>query len=175
MSNTIKINKSSGILLYKNDKKITIRKPKNVEDYTIFTSTSRDSLQPMKNFLKYVITDVRELNLLKNDLCFLINEIFERLGKDHATDISVDVESGVIFYVWVHLPYKWNTLQFPTPDSIREEIFPFDLFYVRQKMSNMEIKQIQDILKQQVDVTIHSRRPGEMAVSPFSTLKARLD
>ena len=167
MSNITKV-----ITLYKKDNKITTRKPKKVQEFIPFSVPSKSSLNSVKTFLKYVITDIKELNLVKNDVCFLINEIFGRLEKDHTTNTEVMINDGIIFYVWVYLPYEYNLNQFETPHSVREDIFPFDLYYVRQNMSHTGIKQIQDILRNEVNIHVRTRRPGENIMIPHIGLKA---
>src|SRR5690348_5097987 len=65
--------------------KITIRRPRESSDYISFTITdsTRLSGNKIKTFLKYLITDIRELNFLKNDVGFLLNELY---GEEHSID-----------------------------------------------------------------------------------------
>ena len=155
------------VILYKNDKRVVMRKPKHVRDFIAFSTSSQESLSKVKTFLRYVVCDVRDINFLKNQLCFLINDCFERLGKDPKTDITIDIDKGIIFYVWVFLPFNYNLKVFETPRNIREDIFAFDLFFVRQQMNSSEIKRILDILKNQLDIHVGWRKFNEPAKLPY--------
>ena len=146
--------------------KITIRKPRANSDYIAYTvNESSVSSAKVKNFLKYIITDVKELNFLKNDVGFLLNELY---GEDHSTDRSVPVEDGRIFFTWVYLPYFSNSGTNTLPRDIRTNIIPFDLAFIRKKITNVECERlIMHRLKTEVNVLIHVRHPFEKPTVPI--------
>lgn len=152
------------LIFYKKGKKIATRRPK--DDAIAFRVTvknvkTRTLTQNIKTFLKYVVTEVKDLNLLKNDVCFLMNDLY---GKDHSVDTSVPLEKGYIFYVWCYLPYRYET---EAPQELAGSIVAHDLVYIRQNLTSTQVKTIKEILKKDVDVEIHSRRLHEKVELPY--------
>ena len=153
------------ITLYKIGEKVTIRKPRAREAHIQFRvePTPGMTLTKVKQFVKYVVTDVKELNFLKNDMGFLLAEIY---GKDHSVDLSIDVSEGTIFYIWAYLPFKDPDSQMP-PNDIQKQVFPFDVFYIRERLSEADCKSIQTILKRDIETQVHVRSVGELPKIPF--------
>jgi hypothetical protein len=108
-------------------------------------------MQSAQALLKYVVTNLEELNLIKNDICFLISDIFE--GK--SNDPELPLEQGTFFYIWMYLEFQ------DEHDKKCQNLFPFDLFFVRKKVSAKHRALIQKVLKSQTDVYIFTRRLGE--------------
>jgi hypothetical protein len=154
--------------LYKDvkSKKVTVKKP-NHDEYITFTYNQKENTRLLKTFVKYIVTDVREVNLLKNDMGFLINEIYGQ--QDYMTNLTVPVEDGTVFYVWTYLPYNWDE-NVSTPADIKTEIFAFDLFYIRLPLSMGETKNIITFLKDQVDAKVYTRKVGDAPQLPFDVM-----
>src|SRR6476469_3481160 len=74
-------------VVYKSGDKITVRKPRK-DPYIPFVvqPTSQNSITKIKQFIKHVVTDIKELNFLKNDMGFAMEENF---GDDHSTDPTI--------------------------------------------------------------------------------------
>jgi hypothetical protein len=153
------------VILYKKGKKVTTRRSKG--DCITFRATLRNgngksALLSVKNFLRYVITETKELNLLKNDVLFLVNELY---GLDHSIDENVALEKGHVIYVYCHLPYKYTS---EVPADLCETIFPHDLMYIRRNLTATEVRTIKDILKKDVDIQVYCRRPFEKVAMPVT-------
>ena len=129
------------VTLYKVNGKVTVRRPGAKESYVqyVVEQTSGTTLTKMKQFVKYIINDIKELNFLKNDMGFLMSEIY---GKEHSTDTNIDVNHGKIFYFWVYLPLDDVKNSNSTSSSVQRDVFPFDIFYIRQKLSEVDCKSI---------------------------------
>ncbi|KAJ3026789.1 hypothetical protein HDV00_011588 [Rhizophlyctis rosea] len=92
-----------------------------------------------REFLKTVITDVEQLNLARNDIGFLMHDLF---GADSSSYIHPKVtrsREGTIFYVWVYLPHiKKFDLEF-APEV--REMSSFDLFYISKTLDKEHVAQ----------------------------------
>jgi len=161
------------VTLYKTQDKVTVRKPRK-DAYISFSvqSTPSTSITKIKQFVKHIITDIKELNYLKNDMGFAMEEIF---NEDHSTDTTIDLRKGKIFYIWVFLPFvpekgAKNTL----PKEVQQEIFPYDIFYIRQPLTNSECKNIQYSFKRDIDASIQVRSLGETPEIPFDIKVSRV-
>jgi len=145
--------------LYKSDKKVTVRRPRSKNNNCVqfdLDSTDRSVIARAKQFLKYVAVDVKELNFIRNQIGFLLTDIY---GDDHSDNLDTDVYDGRMFYVWTFLP--WENAQAGEsrlPHSIRHDIFPFDVTFVKRPLSNLDCKTIVNILKRDLDVSVHVRR-----------------
>ncbi len=106
--------------------------------------------------LSYVVSDIEELNLIRNDIGFLVQDI---LGG--SIDTSVPIKDGIYFFIWVSLNYKNEN------NKNCHTIFPFDLLFVRKNVSFKDVALIQKILKNQTKVRIFTRKFGD-------TLKERI-
>lgn len=161
---TIKPHKT--IVLYKINDKIYNRKPRTKDKYIQFhVSSPNASLAKVKNFVKYVITDIKELNFLKNDMGFLMELVY---GENHSTDLSINVLTGKIFYIWVYIPYIKDTNEKGTlPTNIHSEIFAFDIFYIRRHLSDNDCQGIQNILKRDIQANVFVRNINETPTLPF--------
>lgn len=152
---------------YKSGKKITIRKPRSMINFIPFIAsyakTKGMNNNTVKNFLKHVVTDVKELNFIKNDVCFLMNEMY---GKD-LVNCVVPYTDGIIFYIWVYLPYSFDMSKYSSTKDIRDKVFPFDLFYARKNITEKDCKKIEEILLKDVDVKLYHRKPMQTPVLPF--------
>jgi len=173
------ISKKKTVVIYKSDKKVTIRKPRKGDVFVSFNveidekpvkgSAKKDdvaTLAKVKNFVKHIVTDVKELNFLKNDIGFLMSEIY---GPDHSTDTNVNVYNGRVFYIWVHLPYmKTAGSRLTLPKNIQKDVFPYDLFYIRQDISDADCKNILNLLRRDIDAFVYVRDLQEFPDLPFN-------
>jgi hypothetical protein len=150
-------------IYYKVNGKITTRKPKKLANIA-FQVENVDGAK-VKNFLKHIITDINEINFLRNDVGFLLNDLY---GNEHSVDSNVPVDDGRIFYAWVYLPYVSGGNKNGLPLDVRKNVFSFDLSYVKRRMTNAECDHVVDVLKREVDVFVYVRRPFETVVPPFS-------
>lgn len=163
--------KKKTVIIYKCDKKVTIRKPRAKDEHISFTvdvdESSKDaaSLAKVKNFVKHIVTDVKELNFLKNDMGFLMSEIY---GPDHSIDANVDPYSGKMFYIWVHLPFKTHHGRNTFPRHLQKDIFPFDIFYMRQDLSTVDCKNILNLLRRDIDAFVYVRQLDEEPILPYN-------
>ncbi len=158
--------KMSPQILYRTNQTITTRKPVNSDDCDAFECEGKISAGT-RLFAKQIITDSHELNLLKNDLCFLINDICGDIDKDlDATNTHLD--QIVTFYVWVCLPFAGNPPgSSKTVKSVQSSVFPFDLYHYPYKLSLTQIEEIKSILKQDINAFIHTRKYGSIPDLPF--------
>lgn len=101
-------------------------------------------------FIKSLVTDVRELNLLKNDISFFMNESYPQLNSSTQDDCKF--KDGTIFFCWV---------------ALNKKIFPFDLFYLRKNLLPKEIKKVQKVLKN-TDNYVFARKPFFNVNLPFN-------
>ena len=147
------------VIFYKTGNSVTNTKPKIINKTTLIFHVTIDSRANdqndlslmVKNFIKYIVVDIKELNLLKNDICFLMNELYHE--NDFVNHI-VPLKTGVIFYVWVYI----------APST---EVFPFDLFFIRKSLSNEDVSKIKTIMKNEMNVEIHTRSPDDVKkISP---------
>jgi len=147
---------------YRVDDKLTTRKPRRNHVTFRVKSVGSTNSTNVKNFLKHVLIDIKEINFLRNDVGFMLHD---KYGDDHSATSIVPIEEGRIFYSWVHLPYSElnNTL----PEDVGATVFAFDLAYVRRLMTNAECENIINVLKKEVDVHVYVRRPFEEAVLPI--------
>ena len=90
-------------LLYRVGQTVTTRKPSDLTECDIFECEGPIT-QGSRLFAKQIITNTHELNLLKNDLCFLIHDMFGDLDKGIEAK-SVRLSDITTFYAWVCLPY----------------------------------------------------------------------
>jgi hypothetical protein len=146
--------------------KITTRKPrrKDTLNYIAFKvqNNNNSSISTIKQFLKHILISVKEINFLRNDVGFLLTDMYRN---DHSVDITTPIDDGCIFYVWVYLPFENpNSL----PQDIKSTIFAFDLAYVKRKMTTAECDHVINVLKKEVNVHIYARQLFEKVVLPFS-------
>lgn len=167
-----KPSKKKTVIVYKIDKRVTIRKPRAKDEYVSFTvevdegKIGKDgvSLSKAKNFVKHIVTDIKELNFLKNDMGFLMSEIY---GPDHSTDVNVDVYEGKLFYIWVYLPFRKHAGRNTLSKDLQKEIFPFDIFYIRRDLSTADCKNIINLLRRDIDAFVYVRQIDETPILPY--------
>lgn len=149
------------VIFYKKGKKVTSRNSKGdgIPFRVTLKGGSKQSTE-VKNFLKYVVTEVKELNLLKNDIFFLLSDLY---GPDHSLN-TLSLEKGHVFYVWCFLPYPYEA---DIPE-MAQSVLAHDLIYIRKNLSSSQVKKVKEILKKDTDVEIHSRRFGEKVKLGYS-------
>lgn len=149
------------ILYRTSEGSVTTRKPKDAGSFEAFITDEKVS-QSLRSFAKQIITDAHELNLLKNDLCFLIDDIYGDIDKDlHAS--TVRLTDVVTFYVWVCLPYAGKSV---TMKEVQTSVFPFDLYHHPHPMSLSQIQEIRTILEQDIGAYVHTRKHGVIPQLP---------
>ena len=157
-------------VFYKIGKIVTGRKPsaskiKNGEVVVFSVATNGAKLPQVKDFLTYVITDQKQLTFLKNDVGFLMNELYGSAVPNTSNSGDDNLQCGTIIYVWVHLGFPYS----PSVSSrISSKIFAFDLYFLPRRIPEEKMKYIADTLKRGADVKIHSRRVNEFPECPFS-------
>lgn len=127
--------------------KVSIKGSKNDHELT-FDCDPNVKKTMVHKFLKTVIFDIKEINLAKNDISFLIQELYPMIN---SLNIELPFEDGIIFYIWV---------------SLKRQIFSFDLYYLRKNLNDREIKKIIDKIKF-TNVTLYYRKVNEKPVLPF--------
>lgn len=174
--------------LYKTGQKVTLRKPRHGKTETndpkshsppihfVSEVYDKNMVAKVKEFTKHIFTDIRELNYLRKDMGFLISDLYG--GTEHSTNMAFDVNKGRIFFTWVHIPYMYGDVSscpsspppsFPRlPKSIQSDIFPFDIFYLRQPISDADCKTILSLLKKKIDAQVYVRYPHEIPQLPFN-------
>lgn len=154
--------------VYKKDTCISTRKPKTekIKDFIVFNVENKNdekkklSIQE-KEFLKNIVTDKKELNFIRNDICFLINELYKR---DHSVS-NVTIEKGVMFFIWVFFPFEWSDHE-KIPENIKTDVFFFDLFFLRREITKEQVKSIVETISK-TKITIFTRKINEIPVLPF--------
>ena len=145
---------------YRSGDKVTTRRPKSLANWDMFFSSDDNFkvTQAVKNFLRYMVVDPQELNLVKTDVGFLMNDMF----KDRVRDKTV--QEVTTFYVWVCIPFRSAS---PTLRASQSSIFPFDLYHAAFNVTHVEIAEFKSILKSAIHVDIHTRKHNEMPELPF--------
>lgn len=147
---------------YKRGRTVTLRKPcqKKKDSYVHFSVVLEGKRQEasVRQFLKYVVTDLKELILLKNDVCFLMNDL------KYSKKLTHTVQSGVVLYVWVYLPYQYSN---EVSCSIKETVYYYDLFCISQGITDKQFSEILTTLQLGADVRIFKRRIGDNTSLPF--------
>ncbi len=153
-------------IIYRCNQTVTTRKPADLTDCDAFECEGKFSAGT-KLFAKQIITDSHELNLLKNDLCFLINDICGDVDK--GLDVkNTSLDQITTFYVWVCLPYSGNPPgSSKTVKAVQSSVFPFDLYHHPYKLSLTQIEEIKSILKQDINAYLHTRKFGSIPELPF--------
>lgn len=164
---------SRDVIYYKSDKKVTLKKPKKDVDYIkFFVDVGSTPASSVRAFLKYVVTDSNTLNMLKNNICFIMEDLY---GRNHSVDPSIHLDEGVIFYVFVYLPMRISSRKndknanqnIENTDNSCGKVFSYDLIFVRRPLSSSEIKYIENIFKSEIDMKIYHRRLYEIPKLPF--------
>jgi CRISPR/Cas system-associated protein Csx1 len=144
--------------LYKVKDKVYLRKPKGVEDVVEFTAdTESHAISYIKHFIEKIITDSTELVYIKNDIGFTLSEIY---GENHSIDTTIPLYKGCIFYVWVYLPYESKST------TSYNVIFPYDLCYIRQALSETECKNFIALVKRDINAQIYVRKINQVPSLP---------
>jgi hypothetical protein len=107
--------------------KLTTRKPKGDYNVEFVLKFPLPTVKKDYTILNSVVTSKKELNLLKNDVGFLVEEMFPEGNftlKQHYP--------GTILYCWV---------------CLQNTIFPFDLMYITKSLLPKEIKFIINTIK----------------------------
>ena len=147
---------------YKRGDLVTLRKPcqKRLDSYVHFNVVLEGKKQEVlaKQFIKYVITDLKDLILLKNDVCFLMNDLKYSKQLTHTT------AHNTVLYVWVYLPYKYSNA---VSSAIKEKLYTYDLFCISQDITDKQFREILTTLQLGADVKIFKRTIGEKASLPF--------
>jgi hypothetical protein len=150
-------------LLYRVDGMVTTRKPKDLATCDCFEYEGKMS-PGIRQFAKEIVTDAHELNLLKNDICFLMEELFGDRDKDLDAH-RVNFDQVVTFYVWVCLPYPQASASI---HPMQSSVFAFDLYHCLWPLSRRDINEVQNILRQDVQAFVHHRGHGEVPSLPFA-------
>lgn len=151
--------------IYKCDQKITTKKPRKSHIIFKFDTNDSSSEKQMKSFVKDIITDVKELNFLRNDVAFLIHDLYETVPVyDHlGSDGTIP---GGFFYAWIWLPVTIMSTA-AKKEIIFKNVIPFDLFFLRKKLNVTECNKIIQVLKSDANVHIHYRQYNEQPKLPF--------
>ena len=152
---------SQNIILYKTSDNVTQRRPSKETDYVKF-SFPVDKVKPQdaKAFIKGVITELSEVNYLKNDFCFLIEDL--QASKVILPDVT-KLDDCTIFYTWVCLPYMRLVNEEHVPENA--EIIPFDIGYWNQHLPDWAREKIQGFLRE--CGSIYTRRLYETPKLPI--------
>lgn len=127
--------------------KVSIKNNKNNCELTLTCDPNVKKIVVNK-FLKTIIFEIKEINLVKNDIGFLIQELYPMIN---SLNIELPFKDGIIFYIWV---------------SLKRQIFSFDVMYLRKNLNEREIKKVIDKIKL-TNVTLYYRRVNEKPVLPF--------
>lgn len=131
---------------------VTLRKASNSNKKDIdfeMTMTCDPNVKKVlvNKFFKTIIFDIKEINLVKNDIGFLLKDIYPMLN---SLNIELDFAKGRIFYCWV---------------CLKTQIFAFDLMYLRKDLKESEIKNILNTIKLN---SLYCRKVYEKPVLPFN-------
>lgn len=136
--------------------KISFKRSNSIEKFSLnLTCDPTIKKATVNAFLKNILCDIREINLVKNDIGFLLQELFPM---QNSFNLSLPFNQGTIFYCWV---------------CLKKQIFTFDLIYIRMNLSDKDIKKIIDKIKL-TKTTIYSRRLNEKIELPFNIQGAGL-
>jgi hypothetical protein len=112
------------------------RRPKDHGELAIELDDASVSPADAKKYLQTVITGARGLITLRNQIMFLVEELW---GSD-PTDTPV--KDGLFFYAWAILPCTGP------PPSDDDPIFAHDVIFVRKQLSPRDIRKVQSHMRQ---------------------------
>lgn len=147
-------------VLYKTDDKVSVRKPPDSESYVKFACKDRSSAA--KAFIKGIITDVKELNFVRNDVGFLMDDLFE--DASYRYPVREGLHKCTIFYVWTYLPYSKSHNTEVVPPS--RDIVAFDLCYVAKKLDAAKLEMIQRFLREH-SIHVYARNLHDHPGMPY--------
>lgn len=152
------------MILYKTDEGVSQRKPQQSESYIKFSCPSNISFNEFKTCIKGLITDNQEMNFARNDVWFILEDLFKKQPRDmyHLPKPS-KMYDCTILYVWAYLP-------FPKVYNIEHEpetktIIPFDVAYISKKLTDATLQTIQGYLAE-IDVHVYTRQLYEKPSLP---------
>ena len=152
-------------IIYRANQTVTLRKPMDLAECDAFECEGKVTVAT-RLFAKQIVTDAHELNLLKNDLCFLMKDICGDIEKGLNAK-ETRLSDITTFYVWVCLPYSLSAKSPSAVRDIQSSVFPFDLYHHPHKLSMAQIDEIKNILKQDINAYLHTRKYGSIPELPF--------
>lgn len=125
------------------------KRPTHVADAAVEIDDGLVSDADARKFLQTVVAGPGPLVKLRNQISFLVDDLWER---DPIGESETKAEEGYSFYVWVLLPCPASMV--PPGD---QPIVAHDVIYVRRALSPREIRKVQSHMRQ-LDFRVWPRR-----------------
>lgn len=142
-------------LLYKLGKMVTRREPC---EPCLSIDVESEDIVGVTRFLKYAVSDIEELNYIKNDISFLVNELYARNRHRRLFNSS---HTGSIIYIWVYIPIRTQGA------VIHDVLFPFDLFHLPRVLSPQERQRIHSKILDETDNYLYFRDQFQPPPIPY--------
>ena len=137
--------------------------PRDSENSQAFTVDELvyPTLVDAKKFCRTIITDGESLVHLRNQLTFLLADLF---GERHSSHFDIPFEKAVVFWAWIFLPADQG------PQS---EIISHDIVYIKRDLTDKEIKKVQSTIRQ-LNLNVFARRVSEQKSLCHGIVPARI-
>ena len=135
--------------LFKKGKQVTDAKPENSAEWLPFEiDTDLITKDDASHFLMYVVADIKEINAIKIDVGFMVNERLKPPSKRFTVHTP-----GTIFYIWVRLPDH-------------EALIPYDVFHFPRILTAKEMESARSFLLRHTDALLYFRNLYETPQVP---------
>lgn len=135
------------ITVYKSGKKVSREKPDNPSAIPINILHTKN-ISKMMRFLKHAISDFSEIGDIKNDVGFLMNEMFKR---DRLRRLESGTKSVTTICIFVCIPSSCGS------NIMNDIIFRFDLFHMSRILTEEEINSIHTKILKDTDTYLFFR------------------
>ena len=144
--------------------------PRGNDEFHAFTvdDVIYPTLQDARKFCKSVITDGESLVHLRNQLTFLLADLY---GERHSSHFDSPFERSTVFWAWIFFPSFPQSSGQPSVDS---HIVSHDLVYIKRDLSDKEIKKVQSTMRQ-LNLAVFARRVHEPKSICTSVLLTRTE
>jgi hypothetical protein len=136
------------LVYLKSNSSVSFKKPLRKRDEKLILQTDATVKKTtVVNFVKSIVITLKEINSLKNDIGFILRELYPMYN---SLNIELPFKFGTIFYCWV---------------VVENELFTYDLFYIRKNLTEKEINYVKDKIKITKNI-IFVRKPYSEKIDP---------
>ena len=116
-----------------------LKNPPRSDDFQTFDvdESLYPTLTEARKFCRFVITDGETLVHLRNQLTFLLADLY---GERHSSNFDTPFEQSVVFWAWIFLPSDET--------GPHGGIISHDVVYIKKNLSDKEIKKVQTTMRQ---------------------------